>query len=225
LAISRGKWIAFLDSDDLWAPEKLELQLLRLESCPEASLCYCDYRFVNMANMTTERSNLVLPATQEQVFAQFLTGCPISPCSVLIRSSCLPPDTRFDPGLSFGEDWDLLARLAAKYLFVAVPNILLEIRKHSGNMTSVNVDSRIRDYLRVIDKIFSLPAAEPHRHLKATVKADYMLQAAYHLMTIGRHAGARPWIFRSMYLQPFSMQAWKALARTIVPRSLVARRP
>src|ERR1700733_13528165 len=42
IAMARGKWIAFLDSDDAWAPEKLEWQFRALAEYPDSGVCFTD---------------------------------------------------------------------------------------------------------------------------------------------------------------------------------------
>ena len=47
ISLAKGEWIAFLDSDDLWKPEKLEKQLALTEKYPDMAVCYTASAFIN----------------------------------------------------------------------------------------------------------------------------------------------------------------------------------
>ena len=210
-----GEWIALLDSDDLWAPEKLEKQIALLAVCPTAAVCYCNYEYTDMKGCVVDRSNFIAPEAGEGVFAALLAGCPVHPCSVVVRKACLRAGP-FDVSLRYGEDWDLLADLADKYQFAACPEVLLYVRKHSDGLTSHFEDRWAEDSLRVVERVFSLPSAQRYRRRKPSVIANYAAAAGYGCLCQQRWHDARRWLWRALKARPFHLRAWRCMFRTVV---------
>ncbi|MGL4503477.1 MAG: glycosyltransferase family 2 protein, partial [Planktothrix sp.] len=117
---SSGEYIAFLDADDLWANNKLELQLKALQNNPQAAVAYSwtDYidesgEFLRPGTHVTKNGN-VYPALLVQNFLE-------SGSNPLIRREAFAEVGGFDPSLLGGQDTDLYIRLAARYPFIGVP--------------------------------------------------------------------------------------------------------
>ncbi|MDE3110640.1 MAG: glycosyltransferase [Acidobacteriota bacterium] len=135
---ARARWLAFLDSDDEWLPQKLARQIATVSdpSC-RASASIAGYVIVD--NRNGRETVFAPPATV--VVDDLALGCPYSPGSTLIVSA----DTfaavgEFDAALTRLEDWDWLIRCAQSYPLVGVPAILAKIHK-SANPTSQSVAS------------------------------------------------------------------------------------
>lgn len=82
VAEAKYDWIAFLDSDDLWEPEKLERQLTVLAEDPSASLCFTGSAFIDEAG---NRSDYQLRVPERVTFSDILKQNVISCSSVLVR--------------------------------------------------------------------------------------------------------------------------------------------
>ena len=135
-AISRAnsEWIAFLDSDDVWLPEKLERQFLVLERFPDSAACFTDYTCVNNPKMDTTGFRFHgqlfgqrvgrLPAT-----ARVILDAPfISIVTLVCKASLIDRVGGFDPQLRFTEDYDFLFRLAllGDFCFVNAPLVMVD---------------------------------------------------------------------------------------------------
>ena len=138
--------IAFLDSDDEWLPEKLELQLARLEvsNHPEETVIYCQYcEYQELTDRT-----IIMPANYEgNVFDHLLEGwCPALSTFIIKRSSLLQV-AGFDENLPSFQDYDLFLRLAeAGNNFVAVTDTLVKKSAHKSNQVSGNWTAKIKGF-------------------------------------------------------------------------------
>ncbi|MCB1670638.1 MAG: glycosyltransferase [Gammaproteobacteria bacterium] len=129
VAVSRGHWLAFLDSDDEWFPEKLERQMELIERHPDAQVCHSDEiwirngRRVNPMQKHTKRGG--------HIFENCLPLCAMSPSSVVLRRELFEGLNGFDETLPACEDYDLWLRICSRYpvLYVDVPLL----RKYGGH--------------------------------------------------------------------------------------------
>ena len=84
--LARGEWIAFLDSDDLWMPEKLEKQLELSKKYPDMVVCYTASSFIDDEGNPYD---YILPAIEQLTYKQLLRKNLMSCSSVLIRASVM----------------------------------------------------------------------------------------------------------------------------------------
>ncbi len=142
LAAASGEFIAFLDDDDEWHPDKLALQVRALRDMgPTAVLAYCGYELtLTQRRMVLETfTPEVFPLTAPDFLHRTYFGCSMP----LIRGSALRAVGGFDVRLAGMQDRDLWLRLAAHGHFVPVPKILVTCHVH-GPSISTNVRVKIR---------------------------------------------------------------------------------
>lgn len=114
---ARGELIAFLDSDDLWLPEKLTLQVPLFDQDSEVGLVYCDLSYFDADGSIDRpsRFNAHPPLSGNVLREMFVQGCPMHTSTVVIRSQCFDKVGLFDEDLSYYEDQDLWFRLAKMF--------------------------------------------------------------------------------------------------------------
>ncbi|MEQ9370217.1 MAG: glycosyltransferase [Coleofasciculus chthonoplastes F3-SA18-01] len=148
-----GEFIAFLDADDLWTPDKLEAQLNALQQNPQAALVYSWTNSVNESGEFIRRGSYV--SDNGDVYAKLLLVDFLENGSIpLIRRQALAEVGNFDPSLTPAEDWDMWLRLASRYPFVVVPRVQILYRV-SADSASTNVTRMESACWRVIEKAFT----------------------------------------------------------------------
>ena len=127
--LTTGDWLAFLDSDDEWLPEKLALQTAALSANPETKVCHTEELWIrNDARVNPAKK---YAKSAGWIFAQCLPLCAMSPSTVMINRSVFSDVGVFDTCLPVCEDYDLWLRITANY-----PVLLIEepqIKKYGGH--------------------------------------------------------------------------------------------
>ena len=151
---TRGKFIAFLDCDDLWLSYKLETQLRYLHTHPERGFLYS-----NAYVMQDRKRRLVysMRATMPQgsVFRAFLTRYPVNLQTVVIRKTLLGNlDHWFDKKLDLCEEYDFFLRLLYKAQAGYQKEPLVVYRLHPDMSTVKNFHKFEEEKLYILNKFF-----------------------------------------------------------------------
>ena len=132
---ARGTYLAFLDMDDLWLPEKLASQVAVLEARPEVGVAYCHYTLVDEA-LNPEPKQAPAPKIGADALAQMIAGNFIrSPSQALIRRSAIEAEGAFDETIVGTSDWSLWLHLARSTKFAGDPAPLVLYRRHGSQQS------------------------------------------------------------------------------------------
>jgi glycosyltransferase involved in cell wall biosynthesis len=174
VARAAGDWIAFLDCDDLWAPNKLEAQVAYVESHPGCRAVHTGIRA-----QLADGSEAVTPKSAV-VFDDFLQfPCPIFPSAVLIERMALFECGLFDPTKRCCEDLDLFLRFCYQDTFHAIPEPLVTRRVQPDGL-SRNVATFWREADRVYRNYRSVFAdRDASRRTLIDLHADFALRSLY----------------------------------------------
>jgi glycosyltransferase involved in cell wall biosynthesis len=146
LAFAKGELICFLDSDDLWNKNKIQIQAHWLGNNMDSQICYTDEIWirngvrVNPMNRHRKYSG--------DIFRHCLGLCIVSPSSVMIRAKLFDEIGNFDESLPACEDYDLWLRIAAKYAFHFIEEPL--IIKYGGHADQLSRKYWGMDRFRVV---------------------------------------------------------------------------
>jgi glycosyltransferase involved in cell wall biosynthesis len=135
LAACEARFVAFLDSDDVWAPEKLERQMALLASRRSVGWVHCSYFLIDQSGRTIPDATIFPPTKRGNIFLDLLDQYPLSgsASAVVARRDLVVAAGGFDEALFHGEDWDLWLRLARLAQVDFVPEPLVGIRVHEGS--------------------------------------------------------------------------------------------
>jgi hypothetical protein len=149
---SISNFVAFLDSDDLWLPDKLSLQMAKVDANPEVGLVYGKY----LSSADSEGSMKITGVCYPQLeLRRLLLGPAFHWSTVLVRRVLLEQVGNFEETFG-GEDWELTLRLAlAGCQMLCVPEPVSVVRRQPiSNTRDLNYMTSL---LAVIDKTFSDP--------------------------------------------------------------------
>jgi len=163
IAAATGEFVGFLDSDDLWKPDKLERQVEFLRRYPQVSAVFSDVELWDGARtfpsiMTLMRSfpRLLDPGrkseeyvfTRRQMYLCLLQEVPIKPTALLVKRQALAAVGAFDVEARSGEDWEFFLRLSRRASFGYIDRALA-IQRRTGDATHQKF--RERDQLFLLD--------------------------------------------------------------------------
>ncbi len=165
LKIASGDWIALLDSDDQWLPEKLEKQQQAL--CDQTGLKICHTEEIWIRNGVRVNPMKKHVKKGGNIFQHCLPLCAISPSSVIIHRSVFEDVGNFDETYPACEDYEMWLRITAKYpvLFIQEPLI----KKYGGHQDQLSKKfwGMDRFRIRALEKILCQNTLSRENHQAA----------------------------------------------------------
>lgn len=166
IELAQGEFIAFLDSDDLWMPEKLELQLKHMQN-NDLFWSHTGYELFNDADGKTFKT-VTVNHFHGSVFLRCLTSSPIATPCVMIKTKFLRdnPEIRFAKNMRFGQDGFMWLNMARHKNLGIIDQSLSKVRIRGGNAAlrarvHLQVKAQIWEFIRektkVDDKFQTIP--------------------------------------------------------------------
>jgi glycosyltransferase involved in cell wall biosynthesis len=197
IKLAEGEYIALLDSDDLFEPQKLEQQVALLDSSDDLGFVYTGFEFIDLSGRTLEKSRLYTlnPPRRGKIFKHLLYFAFISLSTVVARRECFRAAGLFEPTRHQAEDYDWLLRMARLYETDFVPESLCLIRLHENNTPAAFTAEAT---VQVLTKHLALPDAKKELGKDwPLVCRDRFLSVARYYYEQGNMKRAREYLMRS----------------------------
>jgi glycosyltransferase involved in cell wall biosynthesis len=158
IAAAHGDLLAFLDSDDVWLPRRLELQVARFERDPELGLVHCGGDFggtdIRLDGMEGSVAAEILRLERSVIVAHG--------SGVMVPRRVAEEVGGFDVRMRVSEDWDFCYRVATRYRIGFVPEVLSRHARHRAGLQN-DIARMEQGMLLALDKAFADPAVRPLR--------------------------------------------------------------
>lgn len=175
---AKGQWISFLDSDDAWLENKLELQVRYIESHPETKLIHGEEIWIRNGKRVNPKKKH--QKSGGQIFKRSLELCLISPSAVMLRRDLFLEMDGFREDFEVCEDFDLWLKITSLYevAFIEEPIIM----KFGGHEDQLSRKFFAMDYWRIKSLFWILENRELDRDLQCDV-IDVILRKGRVLIT------------------------------------------
>ena len=202
---ARGSVIAFLDSDDIWLPEKLERQLEFFGNNPNIGLVHTwsnviDERGDLRARDTRRRMRLYRRAMRRgYTYTGMSQECVLFLSTVAIRRECWEKIGSFDSEMPAFEDWDWYLRVARITTIATIPDSLVLYRIHDGNTTK---DEFVAGRVKTCCKHLTWLETHPGWPQIWQARRNFYIQLAAANYVDGNHAAVKKWMLKAVRLDP-----------------------
>ena len=177
---AKSKWIAFLDSDDEWLPNKIEKQISLIKKYPLYKVCHSDEIWIrNDVRVNPMKKHRKYGG---DIYKKCLPLCVISPSSIIIHKDIFNDVGLFDKNLPVCEDYDLWLRICSKYEVLFLDQKL--VKKYGGHDDQLSKKYWGMDRYRVIalEKMIDNPLLSLDNRIATinmTIRKVKILQKGY----------------------------------------------
>lgn len=209
---AHGKFIAFLDSDDLWQPSKLDYQLSLLNENPQASFVFGHgQQFGNSATATPELEKFFLGNVFKPFLLEgrFIFYVP----TLLFKREVLDKISFIDESLFYSGDIDFFLRIAYAFEGIFSQNIVVRIRKQEMSHSLNDELSAYKEYLVMLKKHFHENRLKPKQFIQLARRHHYKLGLL--LLSDGKSKRARQEFWNYIRLNPLSFKGWIRFAQSL----------
>jgi glycosyltransferase involved in cell wall biosynthesis len=210
---ARGEFIAFLDSDDLWQPDKLNYQLSLLKEFPQASFVFGHgEQFGKGATPTPELEksfvgNVFLPFLFEERFIFYVP-------TLLFKKEILYKIKTIDESLFYAGDIDFFLRMAYTFEGIFNHTIVARIRKQEQSHSQSNELNAYDEYLLMLKKHFRESRLTSKQFSRLALKHHYKVGLLY--LSYGKSKRATKEFQSHIRLNPLGWKGWIRLVQSFL---------
>ncbi len=217
---ARGEYIAFLDDDDVWLPEKLELQIKTMMEHPEFKASYTLYSIVGTGEQRKIHMHPKQNLQQGNIFNDLIKyGAIVCTPSICLHKDVIKKVGKFAeiPELRSGQDYDLWLRIAHVFDFICIPRELVIVRFHSGSVSETYLTTK---FLTIYDRVIKDSNA-PKGLKRKFLSNAYFIEGEVSLLQ--NDSRFRESFLKSLTINPFTLRSYLVIPLLIMPVNLAKK--
>ena len=227
---AKGSWIAFLDSDDIWLPEKLAQQWECVSKNSSIGFVHTDVTFFDPDSNKDWQTDVGRDKFVGRCTDKLLRENRILTSSVLVDRKYLDQTDLFDEKYWVAEDYDLWLRLSTQCEFAYLSSPLVRYRMQGDSLSTYSLRMR-KSELAVFQKAITSIADSTQMKQGSSSQIDELrtrlLQLHWDIGSLAfeenRFTEARPHLWQVIKLNPWKLRAWYLWLSTCLPENVVNR--
>jgi glycosyltransferase involved in cell wall biosynthesis len=187
IKIAKGKYVAFLDVDDLWSKDKIEKQIKLFEKDKELDIIFTDLKIIRYKNDKKEEFNVFKKYNLDKEFFghEYIVIKPlykllhmnfIHTSTVIAKRSCFKKHIYFNEKRKHVEDWELWLKMAIYFKFGYLSEICAVKRETGYGLSADRINMNLSS-VEILEKVFTenpiLQKIYPEKELKQLLKNKY----------------------------------------------------
>jgi glycosyltransferase involved in cell wall biosynthesis/SAM-dependent methyltransferase len=229
IRMAKAEYIAFLDDDDIWLPNKLEKQIAFLDAHPDIGLVHSFTEVIN------ENGYLLIKETKNHLkfykkamclgytYEALSRMCMMFTSTVVVRKDCLDEAELFDPDIPAFEDWDFYLRFVLKYCIGTIPESLVMYREHEKRTPVKSfIEGRIKTSLKHLELIKS----SDNFSCQDKIKYNFFVHLARTHYMLFDFTQFRKYALQALKIMPFALFHTPLVSYLLImllPSSLIRR--
>jgi len=218
---SEGEFIGFIGQDDLWLPNKLELQMRYFSKHPDVDLVHSSYFAINSEGRIIGIKNVEIPkaSSRKELIERLFLGNFIGFETVLVRKRCFDEVGLFDERMIGYSDHDMWLRMAGRFNIMGyIETPLIKKRIHELQLSKVKAEDVLRDEFLLVKK-----AIDQYPFLKKVLRkklASLYYEWGIVLLKRGDGEAAKRKFLKSIRYQPWRLKSIAAYISPLLYRIL-----
>jgi glycosyltransferase involved in cell wall biosynthesis len=210
---STGKYIAFVDSDDLWLPEKLRKQVEAFDADPSIGFSYTDIETFSSEGIISQslykKNGIFCGYVFEALIHNKFVICATT---LFFRRDCLDKIGYENEDFSCG-DFDFTISLAANFKALAIYEPLVKVRRHDGNTSNTNYLDLTFTHLKILERERDKKSISTKEY--KTIRTNIYYAFGVQLFRIKEYKWANYFFFKNIVSKPIQIKAWARLILTL----------
>jgi len=212
---ANGKYIAFLDSDNIYNPGKISTQVAFLNENSEYQVIYGDDEFIDENGNTFSTKNM--QRYSGFIYDKLLINNIISHNTVMARKYCFEEMGGFNEFLSVADDYELWLRFSTRYRFYYMPVLFVKYRVME-NQISTDKEKRFESNEIIIRRSMEQNSELVNKKLEKYAMCRFYTRRGAYKAATGKIREAMKDYFMALQFKFFCKYPWRAMARAIILR-------
>ncbi len=204
---AKGKYVAFLDSDDEWVESKLQGQVAFLEKNPEiALLCGRTYRSDNIKKVNSSISQSIVGDLFPTLFMHSFVSTP----TVIVKKEVLDEVGGFDTNYKSAEDFDLWLKITKNYKCAFLPDLVAIVNRGKDNLSTDKITLHLHA-LTILEIHYDENRIPRNKYNKAI--SDSYIALGRNYLKSGQISQAKKSFIKSFKIFPFRLRSIRYLMK------------